>query len=102
MWICAPVEALDCAPRAACDKSTREEIGAPTFLRIDFAGKTLVGPKRTASIELIEQTEEQILLQGTELGYAWTVVLDVTTGRIVSSLVNREGAVALFGACTVP
>ena len=100
--ICAPVEALDCAPRAACDKSTPEAIGAPAFLRIDFAGKALVGPKRTAPIELIEKTEEQILLQGTELGYAWTVVLDVTTGRMVSSLVNREGVVVLFGACTVP
>jgi hypothetical protein len=100
--ICAPVEALDCGPRDGCDKGTPEEIGAPAFFRIDFAGKALVGPKRTAPIELIEKTDEQILLQGSELGYAWTVVLDVTTGKIASSLANREGVFVLFGACTVP
>jgi hypothetical protein len=100
--ICAPVEALDCAPLAACDKGTPEEIGAPAFFRIDFTGKALVGPKRTSPIELIEKTAEQILLQGTELGYAWTVVLDVTTGKMSSSLANREGVFVLFGACTVP
>jgi hypothetical protein len=100
--ICAPVEALDCGPRDGCDKSTPEEIGAPAFFRIDFAGKALVGPKRTAPIERMEKTEAQILLQGTELGYAWTVVLDATTGRMGASLANREGLFVLFGACTVP
>jgi hypothetical protein len=100
--ICAPVEALDCGPRDGCDKSIPEEIGAPAFFRIDFAGKALVGPKRTAAIERMEKTEEQILLQGTELGYAWTVVLDATTGRMASSLANRDGVFVLFGACTVP
>jgi hypothetical protein len=96
------VEALDCAPGAACEKSTPGEIGAPAFFRIDFAGKVLVGPKRTAPIERMEKTDTQILLLGTELGYAWTVVLDAETGEMATTLANREGVFVIFGACTVP
>jgi hypothetical protein len=102
LLLCATVEALDCAPAAACQKSTPGEIGAPAFFRIDFAGKALVGPKRKASIDLMEKSDTQILLQGTELGYAWTVVLDATTGEISTTLANREGVFVLFGSCTVP
>jgi hypothetical protein len=102
LLLCAPVEALDCAPGAACEKSTPGEIGAPAFLRIDFAGKALVGPKRTARIELIEKTDAQILMQGTELWYAWTVVLDTATGEMATTLANRDGVFVIFGACTVP
>jgi hypothetical protein len=102
LLLCASVEALDCAPGAACEKSTPGEIGAPAFFRIDFAGKALVGPKRTAPIERMEKTDTQILLLGTELGYAWTVVLDAETGEMATTLANREGVFVIFGACTVP
>jgi hypothetical protein len=100
LLICAPVEALDCAPGVACEKSTPQEIGLPAFFRIDFAGKALVGPNRTTPIEHMAQTDAQILLRGTELGYAWTVALDAATGRIATTLVNREEVFVLFGACT--
>jgi hypothetical protein len=102
LLVCAPLEALDCAPGLACEKSTPQEIGLPTFFRIDFDGKALVGPKRRAPIELMEKTDTQILLRGTELGYAWTVALDAATGRIATTLVNREEVFVLFGACTPP
>jgi hypothetical protein len=102
LLLCATVEALDCAPGTACEKSMPAEIGAPVFFRIDFAGKALVGPKRTAPIELMQKTDTQILLQGTELGYAWTVVLDAETGEMATTLANREGVFVIFGACTVP
>jgi hypothetical protein len=102
LLICAPVEAMDCAPGSACEKGTPQEIGAPAFFRIDFAGKAIVGPKRTVPIQLMETTDAQITLQGTELGYGWTMVLDTETGRTATTLANREGAFVLFGACTVP
>jgi hypothetical protein len=102
LLLCASVEALDCAPGTACEKSTPGEIGAPAFFRIDFAGKALVGPHRKAPIELIEKTDTQILLQGTELGYAWTIVLDAATGEMATTLANRDGVFVIFGACTVP
>jgi hypothetical protein len=102
LLICAPVEAMECAPGGACEKGTPEEIGAPAFFRIDFANKALVGPRRTSAIQLLEKSDRQLLLQGTELGFGWTVALDPETGKIVVTLVDREGAIVLFGACTPP
>jgi hypothetical protein len=93
---------MDCAPGAACEKGTPEELGAPTFFRIDFTNKALVGPKRTSAIQLVEKIDRQLLLQGTELGFGWTLALDSATGKISATLVDREGAVVLFGACTPP
>jgi hypothetical protein len=40
------------------------------------------------------------MLQGTELGYAWSIALDTGSGRLSAALVDREGAIVLFGACT--
>jgi hypothetical protein len=50
----------------------------------------------------MEANEQQLLLQGTELGFAWSVALDKSTGEMSATLVNRDGAFVLFGACTAP
>jgi hypothetical protein len=50
----------------------------------------------------MEATERQLLLQGTELGFAWSIALDKDTGEMSATLVNRDGAILLFGACTAP
>jgi hypothetical protein len=100
LLICAPVEAMDCAPGEACTKGRPGDIGAPSFLRIDFAQKVIVGPKRTTPIVFMDKSDNQILLQGTELGYGWTLALDQESGTITVTLVNREEAFVLFGSCT--
>jgi hypothetical protein len=102
LLICAPVEAMDCAPGSACEKSTPDEVGAPAFIRIDVGNKVVRGPKRTSAIQVLEKTDQQLLLQGTELGYGWTLVIDQETGKMSATLANREGAFVLFGPCTTP
>ena len=49
-------------------------------MRIDFAKKTIAGPKHTTPIVSMNKNEQDILLQGTELGYAWTVAIDMQDG----------------------
>jgi hypothetical protein len=102
LLICAPVEAIDCSAGNGCEKSTPDEVGAPAFMRIDVGGKVVRGPKRTSPIQLLEKTDEQLLLQGTELGYAWTLVIDQETGKMSATLASREGTFVLFGPCTTP
>jgi hypothetical protein len=77
-----------------------EEVGAPAFMRIDFEKKTVSGPQRTSPVQFMEKNEKQLLLQGTELGYAWTIALDQATGKMMITLVDRDGAFVLFGSCT--
>jgi hypothetical protein len=100
LLICAPVEAIDCAAGEACTKGRPDDIGAPRFLRIDFAQKVIVGPQRTTPILFMDNSDDQFLLQGKELGFGWTLVLDQESGTMAVTLVNREGAVVLFGSCT--
>ncbi|HYQ97956.1 MAG TPA: hypothetical protein VEO92_06280, partial [Candidatus Nitrosocosmicus sp.] len=96
----APVEAIDCAPGEMCKKGAPADVGVPAFIRIDIAKMVVIGPKRTTPIVSIEKSEQQILLQGTELGSAWTLALDQVSGELSGSLVNREEVFVIFGSCT--
>lgn len=98
--ICATVEARDCVPGEECHGGRPDDIGAPAFLRIDFERKAIVGPKRTTPILLMEKNDRQMLLQGSEIGYAWAIALDQASGRFSASLTNLDGAFVLFGSCT--
>jgi len=98
--ICAPVEAMECHTGEGCEKGIPDDIGAPAFMRIDFTKKVIVGPKRTSPIRAMEKDDKQILLQGTELGLAWSMALNVENGKMVSTFSSRDGAFVLFGACT--
>jgi len=99
LLICANVEASDCSPGQTCTRQRPDDIGAPTFLRIDFNRKMIVGPKRTTEITFMERDGGQILLQGTDLGYAWTIALDTGSGKMAATLADRLGAIVLFGSC---
>ena len=100
--ICATVDAHACDPGVVCLRGLPEDIGLPRFMRIDFAEKTIAGPKRTTPIRYMDTSADQILMQGTELGYAWTVVLDKTDGSMSMTLVNRDDTFTVFGYCTPP
>jgi hypothetical protein len=98
--LCATIDAHSCDPGEVCASGLPADLGVPQFLRIDFSKKTVVGPARTTPIRFMEAGAGQLLLQGTELGFAWTIALDTADGTMTLSLVNREDAYMLFGACT--
>jgi hypothetical protein len=98
--ICATFDAHGCDPGVVCQRGLPSEFGAPQFLRIDFTKKTVAGPQRTTPIRFMDNGQSQILMQGTELGYAWTVALDKDDGSLTLTLVNRDDVLVLFGACT--
>jgi hypothetical protein len=98
--ICATVDAHSCDPGEICERALPADIGLPQFMRIDFAKKTIRGTSRSTPIESMEKTPDQILMQGKELGFAWTLVLDSTTGEMTSTLANRDHTYVMFGACT--
>ena len=100
--ICATVDAHACDPGETCLRGLPDDIGVPRFMRIDFAEKTIAGPKRTTQIRYLDNSADQILMQGTELGYAWTVVIDKADGTLSMTLLNRDDAYTVFGYCTPP
>jgi hypothetical protein len=102
LLICATVDAMDCVSGEECTKGRPGDLGAPAFLRLDFANKTIGGPKRTTPIVAMDRGDGQILLQGKEMGYGWTFALDQEGGKFSATLVNRDGVFVLFGSCTPP
>jgi hypothetical protein len=99
--LCATQSALDCSRGDDCAAGLPEDVGAPTFMRIDLAKKAVIGPKTTSDILLQEKSAKQLLLQGREGGFGWTIVVDQQSGELTVSLTNRSGAYVLYGACTV-
>jgi hypothetical protein len=97
--ICAPVVVMDCVVDEGCTKGTPSDMGAPAFMRIDFAKKLVIGPKRVTPIMFIDKNEKQVLLQGHELGFGWTMVVDAE-GRLITSMIDHSGAFLMYGSCT--
>ena len=83
-----------------CRGACAAERIAGSLLRVDIANKKITGPKRDAPIQFIERDDKQILLQGTELGFGWTLALDQQRGDMTLTFVDRLGAVVLSGSCT--
>lgn len=97
--ICAPVEVMDCTTGMRCVTGQPGELGAPDFMRVDFAAKAVIGPERTSPIRHMDDKDGQWLLQGTELGFGWTMAIHQETGRMSLSLVDRNGVFVLLGPC---
>lgn len=99
--ICATIEARDCVLGAACYTGEAKTVGAPSFIRIDFANKAIIGQKSTSPIASMESSESQLLLQGTEQGYGWALAIHLETGDFSASMTNTDGSFLMFGTCTV-
>jgi hypothetical protein len=100
LLICATTQAMECVAGEDCSMGSAADIGAPRFMRIDFAQKSVIGPKRTSTAHFAEASGAQLLLQGTELGFGWSIAVDQEDGSMSGTLVDREGAFILFGICT--
>jgi len=98
--ICATVEARDCVIGSECFTGHARKVGAPPFLRIDFKNRVVAGTDRTSSITAMDKAEDQLLLQGAEVGYGWSIAIDQATGDFSASLTNKDGTFLLFGLCT--
>ena len=50
---------------------------------------------------MVASVDGSTVLQGTENGRAWSIVIDQQTGKLSGSVVDAEGAFLVFGACTL-
>ena len=100
LLICATTDAFECTAKGGCARGRAEEIGAPSFFRIDFAARSIVGTQRSTPIVRQEKSDGQILLQGSEHENAWSLALDSASGRVSGTLVAGDSAIVIFGGCT--
>jgi hypothetical protein len=98
--VCAASEVHDCIGGRTCTIDKPGNVGAPSSLRVDVGNKVITRRETTSPISSIDKTEDQLVLQGAENGFGWTLVLDQADGAMSATLVDANGAYVLFGSCT--
>jgi len=101
--VCVAEHGHNCLPsQSQCTPLQRETKTVPQF-EIDFAGKTVRSPYRTALLHVSAMTvnRESIVLQGNDLLFAWSSLINKTTGALTISVADRQGAYVVFGQCRV-
>jgi hypothetical protein len=100
---CTGLAGHDCDPaKAQCSKLVPETKVTPE-MTIDLAGKSIKTPYRTALLPIQNTVlnEEQLELQGTDLKFAWSAVVNRKTGKLTVTIADRKGAYVIFGQCKV-
>jgi hypothetical protein len=99
---CALARAAQCDGTAQCSDVTLEQIEMPEVWNVDFATKQLVSVdgQRTSPIGSVETVDDSLVLQGSQNGRGWTMVIERATGHLSASVADVEGVFVLAGACT--
>ncbi len=107
--LCASLEVLECVDGAECEAVQPEEVGAPTFMRINVRKKEVSASveRPPSKIDHIEEVENRLIMQGVEDGRdderdgaGWTISIDRSTARMVATVAVDQAAIVIFGACT--
>lgn len=103
--LCTSVQATSCRDDGDCVTDNPWAFNIPQFIEIDLIAKNLSTTKasdeiRESPIGNLTRAEGLIVIQGLELGRAYSFVINEKSGRL-SAAVSRDGiTVSVFGACT--
>lgn len=99
---CTGLAGFDCDPAKGCGKLKPESKVTPE-MTIDLANKTIKTPYRTALLPIQNHVlnDEQLELQGTDLKFAWSAIVNRKTGKLTVTIADRVGAYVIFGQCKV-
>ena len=98
---CTALKGHDClADKNQCSKLKPEGDKAPV-LKIDVAAKQVRSPYRTDLLPIgnVTSNEESLVLQGTNLQFAWSALINRATGAMTLAIGDRKGAYVIFGQC---
>lgn len=104
-FICAAVQATRCTEGGECATDLPWNFNVPEFIEIDLEANRLSttrasGENRATAIEHVSRRDGLIVLQGFEMGRAFSFVITESTGRVAVAVAAEGRAVAVFGACT--
>lgn len=98
---CTATAGHDCLPgQAQCAKLVPQTPG-PHEMRIDFAKKLVNTPYRTTALPIqnSSKNDEQLVMQGTDLKFAWSAIVNRKSGAMTLSVADRKGSFVIFGQC---
>ncbi len=98
---CTALKGHDCLPDNNQCGRLKPEGGKNPVLRIDVANKQVKSPYRTSLLAILHTTtnKESLVLQGADLQFAWSALINRMTGAMTVSIADRKGAYVIFGQC---
>jgi hypothetical protein len=105
--LCAVMGATECDRWGLCDGIDGSSMGLPLFIRVNVGGKALEatdgsGRESVIHSSMLVKEPARLLLQGSEQGRAWSVVIDQNTGEMTAAVADHDGGFLIAGACTLP
>jgi len=102
--VCSTARAQICFETGECFALAPWELNIPDFVVIDTKKKTIRTTKssaqnRSTAFTRVEIDDRSITLQGVDVG-AFSLVIDVVTGRLTGAIARDGMSVSVFGACT--
>lgn len=103
--LCAISEVTVCFEGIDCIEVMPFEVGVPRFIIVDAKKKLLSTTEaswenRTTPIENLEREDGLLMLQGIEMGRAFSILIHESTGELTGTVSRDAAAVSAFGACT--
>lgn len=104
--VCAATTVFVCAPGAGCLTGPPDAVNLPTFWHVDPAAKRVRsrrggGQERISAIDSVIERAGHIVLHGTDEGFAWSVSIDVDSGKMLFTG-GKDAGYVVFGECTTP
>jgi hypothetical protein len=102
--VCEPKHLAQCDPDALCATIAPEDVELPAQLRVSFRQKKLSAPDsdRTSPIRSVEIDPAVVVVQGSQNGRGWSMVIDRASGALSGTIADAEGAIVVGGTCAVP
>jgi hypothetical protein len=98
---CTATAGHDCTPDKNKCSRLKAENDKPPVLEVDVAAKTVRSPYRTSLLPILNTTtnEKSLVLQGTDLRFAWSALINKTSGAMTISIADQKGAYVVFAQC---
>jgi hypothetical protein len=94
-----------CTGDQECESGPPWAWNIPQFVEVDLETKMLStteasGENRTTPAEVLRREDGVIVIQGMELGRAFSIVVSENLGSMSASIAAEDLTVSVFGACT--
>jgi hypothetical protein len=102
--MCQPQHVAQCDQTAVCATVALQDVELPPQLRVSFEQKKLSAPEseRTSPIHSVEIDPAVLVVQGSQNGRGWSMVIDRATGSLSGTIADAEGAFIVAGTCAAP
>ena len=100
--VCEPKHLAQCDVDALCATIAPEDVELPPRMLVSFKHKKLSSPNsdRTSPIHSVQVDTAVVVVQGSQNGRGWSMVVDRASGALSGTIADAEGAIIVAGTCS--